>query len=123
MADIDDFKKINDTYGHNAGDYILKTVAEIMREACDNVLVSRWGGEEFVMMIIGATLEDSVEKAESLRKKIMNTSIEADGNTLKVTMSFGCRQFDQNLSIEENISKADEHLYTAKESGRNCVIY
>ena len=67
--------------------------------------------------------EDSVEKAESIRKKIMATPIEADGNTIKVTMSFGCRQFDQNISIEDNISKADEHLYTAKESGRNCVIY
>lgn len=124
ISDIDKFKRVNDTYGHNAGDDVLSTVASIMESSCgENEAVYRWGGEEFVMMIIGATLEDSVEKAESLRKKIMNTSIEADGNTLKVTMSFGCRQFDQNLSIEENISKADEHLYTAKESGRNCVIY
>jgi GGDEF domain. len=53
----------------------------------------------------------------------MNSSIDADGNTISVTMSFGCRQFDPKLTIEENISKADEHLYTAKETGRNKVVY
>ena len=75
------------------------------------------------MMMPETGLSEAVEKAESIRKKIMDSSINADGNVISVTMSFGCRLFDDALTIEENISKADEHLYTAKESGRNCVIY
>ena len=53
----------------------------------------------------------------------MNSTIDADGNTINVTMSFGVRQFDKDMSIEDNISKADEHLYTAKETGRNRVVF
>ena len=123
MLDIDHFKRVNDTYGHNAGDDVLATVASILEGACGKAeAVYRWGGEEFIMMMPDTSLEGSVAKAEKIREKIMNTEIEADGNTLNVTMSFGCRQFDPELSIEDNISKADEHLYTAKETGRNRVI-
>ena len=123
ICDIDKFKRVNDTYGHNAGDDVLATVASILEGACGKAeAVYRWGGEEFIMMMPDTSLEGSVAKAEKIREKIMNTEIEADGNTLNVTMSFGCRQFDPELSIEDNISKADEHLYTAKETGRNRVI-
>ena len=58
-----------------------------------------------------------------MREKIINSSIVADGNVIYVTMSFGCRLFDPDMSIEDNISKADEHLYTAKETGRNKVVF
>ena len=124
ICDIDKFKRVNDTYGHNAGDDVLAFVASKLESACgDNESVYRWGGEEFIMMMPDTDLEACVEKAEKIRISIMESSIEADGNTINVTMSFGCGLFDPNISIEENISKADEHLYTAKESGRNRVIY
>jgi diguanylate cyclase (GGDEF)-like protein len=124
ICDIDKFKRVNDTYGHNAGDDVLAFVASKLESACgDNESVYRWGGEEFIMMMPDTDLEACVEKAEKIRISIMESSIEADGNTINVTMSFGCRLFDPEISIEENISKADEHLYTAKETGRNKVIY
>ena len=124
ICDIDKFKRVNDTYGHNAGDDVLAFVASQLESSCsEKEAVYRWGGEEFIMMMPETGLSEAVEKAESIRKKIMDSSINADGNVISVTMSFGCRLFDDALTIEENISKADEHLYTAKESGRNCVIY
>ncbi len=124
ICDIDKFKRVNDTYGHNAGDDVLAFVASQLESSCsEKEAVYRWGGEEFIMMMPETGLSEAVEKAESIRKKIMDSSINADGNVISVTMSFGCRLFDDALTIEENISKADEHLYKAKESGRNCVIY
>ena len=74
------------------------------------------------MMMPNTNPEECVAKAEKIREKVMKSTIEADGNEIKVTVSFGCRAFDKNISIEENISKADEHLYTAKETGRNKVV-
>jgi diguanylate cyclase (GGDEF)-like protein len=124
ISDIDKFKRVNDTYGHNAGDDVLAFVASLLEGECsDNETVYRWGGEEFIMMMVGTDLEGCVKKAEEMREKIMNSSIDADGNIISVTMSFGCKAFDPEASIEENISKADEHLYTAKETGRNKVVY
>ena len=124
ICDIDKFKRVNDTYGHNAGDDVLAFVASQLESSCsEKEAVYRWGGEEFIMMMPETGLSEAVEKAESIRKKIMDSSINADGNVISVTMSFGCRLFDDALTIEDNISKADEHLYTAKESGHNCVIY
>ncbi|MCR5148029.1 MAG: sensor domain-containing diguanylate cyclase [Eubacterium sp.] len=124
ICDIDKFKRVNDTYGHNAGDDVLAFVASILEASCsEKETVYRWGGEEFIMMMPDTNLREAVEKAETIRKRIMDSTINADGNEISVTMSFGCRLFDEKLSIEDNISKADEHLYTAKESGRNCVIY
>ena len=123
ISDIDRFKRVNDTYGHNAGDDVLSFVASIMEDACsEKECVYRWGGEEFVLMMPDTDLAGAVAKAEAIRRRIESTPVNADGNTINVTMSFGCRLFDPELSIEENISRADAHLYTAKESGRNCVI-
>ena len=123
ICDIDKFKRVNDTYGHNAGDDVLAFTASLLESSCEeNEAVYRWGGEEFIMMMPNTNLEECVAKAEKIREKVMKSTIEADGNEIKVTVSFGCRAFDKNISIEENISKADEHLYTAKETGRNKVV-
>ncbi len=123
ISDIDKFKKVNDTYGHNAGDDVLAFVANLIEQNCtEKDAVYRWGGEEFIMMMEDTDLNECIEKAEMIRKKIMDSTINADGNDINVTMSFGCRSFDAEKSIEDNISVADGYLYTAKESGRNCVI-
>ena len=122
ICDIDRFKRVNDTYGHNAGDDVLIFSSQLLESFCgENDSVYRWGGEEFVMVMRDTDLIGAAKKAEDIRIKLMESDIEADGNTIKCTMSFGCSLFDPTKSIEENISNADERLYTAKETGRNKV--
>ena len=124
ICDIDRFKRVNDTYGHNAGDDVLVFASSLVESFCGDLdSVYRWGGEEFVMVMRDTDLEGAVKKAEAIRLKLMNSDIVADGNTIRCTMSFGCSLFDPSKSIEENISNADEMLYTAKETGRNKVCW
>ena len=124
ISDIDKFKRVNDTYGHNAGDVVLATVADVMSKACtENDCVYRWGGEEFIMIMTDTTLEQCIEKAENIRRTVQATPCDAEGTVINVTMSFGCRIFDKEMSIEDNISVADGYLYIAKEAGRNRVIH
>ena len=124
ICDIDKFKRVNDTYGHNAGDDVLRFVAGLIESSCGETdSVYRWGGEEFVMIMRDTDLDGAVKKAEEIRVKLMESDIEADGNTIKCTLSFGCALFDTAKTIEENISAADEKLYTAKETGRNKVCW
>ena len=123
ICDIDHFKHVNDTYGHNAGDAVLKHVAETFRRnsrVCDGLF--RWGGEEFVIVMPDTTLECAAEAAERLRISIMNSQCAFEELVIKITMSFGVTQINTAKSIEDNIKDADEKLYTAKESGRNRVI-
>ena len=124
ICDIDKFKRVNDTYGHNAGDDVLAFVANLIESTCtEKDSVYRWGGEEFVMVMRDTDLETATQKAENVRVKLMNSDIDADGNTIRCTMSFGVALFDPKRSIEENISTADGRLYNAKESGRNRVCF
>ncbi len=124
ICDIDKFKRVNDTYGHNAGDAVLAFTSGLIMQSCGaEECAYRWGGEEFIMMMPDTELEGAVKKAEEIRVLIMNSPCNAEGNIINLTLSFGCRQFDPSMTIEENISVADGHLYTAKESGRNRVIY
>lgn len=124
ICDIDKFKNVNDTYGHNAGDDVLKFTSGLLESFCSETdSVYRWGGEEFVMVMRDTDLDGAVRKADEIRLKLMDSDIVADGNTIRCTLSFGCALFDPSKSIEENISKADEKLYTAKETGRNKVCW
>ncbi len=123
ICDIDFFKKVNDTYGHNAGDAVLRHVAENFRRnsrACDGVY--RWGGEEFIVVLPDSTAEQAAEAAERLRCCIMDSVCHFEDLDIKVTMSFGVTSLDPAMSAEDNIKVADEKLYRAKESGRNRVI-
>ena len=122
LCDIDHFKRVNDTYGHNAGDDALAFIADILQKSCrsgDNAY--RWGGEEFIMLMPDTTLEDAAKLAEDIRMRVMNSTCIADGNEIHMTLSFGCCAIDSNLSVEANVSHADQLLYTAKEGGRNVV--
>ena len=123
ICDIDFFKKVNDTYGHNAGDAVLRHVAKnISRNSriCDGVY--RWGGEEFIVILPDTGINEAAEAAERIRTIVMNSVCLFEELQIKVTMSFGVTQLDPMKSIEENIKDADEKLYKAKESGRNRVI-
>ncbi len=123
MCDIDHFKRVNDTYGHNAGDAVLEHVAKILRDSVrESDTVYRWGGEEFILFLAKANLDQSAEVAERIRKRIQASTCTFEGTDIKITMSFGCAEMTPDITVEENIKIADTRLYIAKETGRNQVI-
>lgn len=124
ICDIDFFKKVNDTYGHNAGDAVLRNVSSILNHnarGCDGIY--RWGGEEFICLLPGTDKTEAAEIAERMRLLVKESVCQFEDMEIKVTMSFGVTRLDKNLSIEDNIKIADERLYQAKERGRNIVIF
>lgn len=120
--DIDHFKKINDTYGHAVGDIVLQKVAEILRKNLRvGDIVARWGGEEFVAILLGSHEKESEVKAEELRKKVEHLVLD-DPKELKITISIGVAEFEEGKTFEDMVKHADEALYRAKETGRNKVV-
>lgn len=123
IGDIDYFKRVNDTYGHNAGDKVLQHVASIIRECVkDAGEVFRWGGEEMIVLLPEYNLRQTRELAEKIRMKIEKSTCVAENSSIPVTMSFGIKQIEDGLTLEENIKAADENLYEAKRLGRNKVV-
>lgn len=123
IGDIDYFKRVNDTYGHNAGDKVLQHVSNIIRECVhDAGEVFRWGGEEMIVLLPGYDLRQTRELAEKIRITIEQSTCVAENNNISITMSFGIKQIEDELTLEENIKVADENLYEAKKTGRNTVI-
>lgn len=123
MCDIDFFKKVNDTYGHDTGDYVLCEVASIIQESVrQQDVVGRWGGEEFLIMLPETKMEDATSVAEKLRKAIESKEMAFHDYSFKVTMTFGVSVFETDLGIEKSIKKADDALYEGKQSGRNKVV-
>jgi diguanylate cyclase (GGDEF)-like protein len=122
MADLDHFKSINDTYGHQVGDRVLQVVAErIMGLTRPYDFVGRYGGEEFVIVLPGCSLEDGLHRAEEFRRAIADTTVISSAGPIQVTCSFGVAENVSRDSAEELINSADEALYCAKKAGRNCV--
>ena len=123
MFDIDFFKKINDTYGHNIGDLVLQKIADISRSVLRDIdIIGRIGGEEFAMLLPHTNFEDSIKVAERLRIEISNGKIILEKEVLEnFTASFGIVSAHKNSTIDELLIKADKALYQAKESGRNRV--
>ena len=122
MVDIDDFKKINDTYGHNAGDYVLSKLADIMREQCNNCKLSRWGGEEFLILSKGKVGSSGFSVIEGLRAAVEGYDFEYEGTKIKVTITCGLADFVPGRSIDAWVSEADDKLYVGKGSGKNKVV-
>ncbi len=123
MGDIDDFKKINDTYGHRGGDIVLKGIADILRENLRmEDIVGRWGGEEFIVVLVGTALSGAIQALEKIRKLVEGAVFEYKNRRIKATLTFGLIQFSPELSLEECINLADEALYLGKARGKNCVV-
>ncbi len=129
MIDIDFFKKVNDTYGHSAGDFILKTVSKIIRSRLREYdIAARYGGEEFAILLPFTDETEAAMVAERLRKAVENKVIDIekvntknDTKTIKITISLGIYQFKSSDKTQDLLMNADKALYEAKESGRNMV--
>ncbi len=119
MLDIDNFKQINDNYGHLCGDMVLQTLGKLLREMLrSNDVVARYGGEEFIVLISGGSHEQARKIGEKIRKTIEASDFFC---VPAVTVSIGCATFNPGESMESLIKKADEALYEAKSSGKNAV--
>jgi len=124
MSDIDHFKSFNDTYGHQAGDFVLKEVARIWQTVMpEKTILARYGGEEFIGVLVDHEYSQALQIAEDLRETLENCPILFEGQQLQVTASFGVTEFRHPaMTTNELVRIADENLYKAKEGGRNQVI-
>lgn len=124
MADIDHFKHINDTYGHDAGDCVLKVLSGLMTDALRlQDSIGRWGGEEFLIMLPETDINGATFVAEKLRLTIQNHDFLYHEHQLSITVSFGISPYDDTMTIDSCLKKADDNLYRAKKQGRNRVVY
>lgn len=122
MIDVDFFKKINDGYGHSAGDQILIDLARIfLMHMHKEDILARYGGEEFIMLMQNCNLQTVYSRAEDIRKKIAQTKFSFEDTHIPVTISMGicCRESSNSASLTEVIQQADKALYQAKNNGRN----
>jgi len=123
ITDIDHFKKFNDDYGHDCGDYVLQQVSKLMKESLrQQDVVARWGGEEFLIMLPETELKGGIQAIEKLRETLAATVYQYGQNTFSVTMTFGVTTFDGGCDVDGCIKRADEVLYAGKRGGRNRVV-
>jgi diguanylate cyclase (GGDEF)-like protein len=117
MLDIDRFKQVNDTMGHQAGDQVLRELSDMLRQSVRAYdIVARWGGEEFLVILPGADLEAARQLAERIRVGVQKLP------TRSVTISAGAAEFDADYDFEATLRTADRRMYEAKAAGRNCVV-
>lgn len=123
IADIDNFKLVNDEYGHDAGDFILQSVAQLIRSSLRTQdVVGRWGGEEFLLILPETDLRGGRKLAEKLRKTIETTPFVYGKNLLHITITSGVSVYNVPQEIKKIIKRSDEAMYEGKNKGKNCVI-
>ncbi|MBE0705034.1 MAG: GGDEF domain-containing protein [Afipia sp.] len=123
VIDIDHFKQINDTFGHDCGDVALATVAQAIKESVREFdVVGRIGGEEFCVLLPGASQERAAAIAERIRRNVFETDLALGGEMRRVSVSVGGVTFDHDKDISDLLRTADQRLYAAKRAGRNRVI-
>lgn len=122
LCDIDDFKKVNDVYGHAVGDLVLKEVANtFLTNLRTDDVVCRWGGEEFLILIPNR-LDITIQLAERLREQVAQLSFPIDKGFFSITMTFGVSEYISGYRIEKLIKIADDNLYRGKNNGKNQVV-
>lgn len=127
MMDVDLFKRVNDTYGHDAGDEVLLMLAHLLYEKQENIsgfYVSRWGGEEFLVFYEKYSMnkEAVMQEFDELRKQIQNTVVKVDNREIQITVTMGLAFYYEGENIQKLIKIADDNLYKGKKAGRNRVI-
>lgn len=121
-ADLDHFKRVNDHFGHNAGDMVLRKFSQLTKEAIREVdFIARFGGEEFLLVMVDTTLDNALKAMERVRKGIAEFSFGDMAPGLNITVSLGVTAYHPSDSIDGLIHRADEALYQAKQGGRNQV--
>lgn len=124
IGDIDFFKRVNDNYGHDTGDEVLKAIAELMTETLrSSSFIARWGGEEFLIIFPNCNGDQAKVALERLRRIIENNVIKVKDDEIRITITFGLAEYDFSDDMEASIKEADEHLYYGKENGRNQVVF
>lgn len=123
ILDLDHFKDINDTYGHCAGDAVIKALSRTLIETMrDSDIICRWGGEEFVVLMSEIDIEEAANLANRIKLLFAGNSVYVSGQQISTTVSIGVTAFTGQPGIEALIHEADQALYQAKESGRNRVV-
>ena len=121
MTDLDHFKRVNDTYGHDAGDKVLAAFADLLRKQTRATeILARFGGEEFIALMPHTGLKHALSTAERIRETLASTRIEPLSE--RVTASFGVAELTTGEEGDSLLRRVDKALYAAKNSGRNCVI-
>ena len=123
ISDIDNFKKFNDTFGHNAGDDVLKSVAISARKVIrDRDVYARYGGEEFLTLVNNSDKNSAYLVAERIRKAIEETKIHLEGEDRKITVTLGVASVDESDHISSLLELADQRLYEGKKRGKNISV-
>jgi diguanylate cyclase (GGDEF)-like protein len=123
MADIDNFKSLNDTHGHECGDIVLQHVAQNIKDCIRKEdMVARWGGEEFLLFFIETPVEEARLTAERIREKIAGLTVAYHEKLISITITVGVAHYDTALDGDANIRKADDAMYRGKRLTKNCVI-
>ncbi|MDP0489336.1 MAG: sensor domain-containing diguanylate cyclase [Fusobacterium sp. JB021] len=124
FLDIDFFKKVNDTYGHDVGDEVLQMIAKVFNNSCrDNDVIGRWGGEEFIGVFENVDENKLIEIANRIRVLVENSELNLEKGKIKVTISIGVSLIKEEDSIGTLVKRADEGVYLAKKNGRNRVEF
>ncbi len=124
VVDVDRFKGFNDTYGHQAGDKLLRDVAQVLRQAMrETDMVARYGGDEFAIIHPGAKLADACASTERAREAMEKFPFAHDGKDLRVTVSLGVAEVLGDEDPAETLKRADCAMYASKKAGRNCVHF
>ena len=123
LGDIDDFKKINDTYGHDCGDEVLKSISHIIStNVRTQDYVARWGGEEIMIILSDISRKDSLQIIQRLQEKIREHTLEYDSKNIHITMTFGLSYSDEYDDLKSLLLLVDQRLYEGKDSGKDCII-
>ncbi|MCU7874818.1 MAG: GGDEF domain-containing protein [Candidatus Thiodiazotropha sp. (ex Lucinoma borealis)] len=123
LLDIDHFKMVNDNYGHDVGDQVLRYCVEQLRKCIrESDELGRWGGEEFLILSLDTELAEAVKLAQRLCDELSVTSVVQQNHEISVTASFGVTQYQFGEAIAYCLKRADDVLYAAKVKGRNCMV-
>ena len=126
LVDVDHFKKVNDTHGHEAGNQALKHLADILRgEVRTTDIVCRYGGEEFALIFPETHLNLAVKVADRIRLQVENSPVSIDDGKINLTVSMGASVYMKTsvLDLVDFVDSVDKYLYEAKQSGRNCICH
>lgn len=124
LCDIDFFKRVNDTYGHDIGDVVLKKISETFQKRLPpDTFISRWGGEEFLLIFPRLNGDEAITALETLRQKIRDLTFDGGFENFTISLTYGLVEYDYHSDITTLLKEADEKLYIGKENGRDRIVF